>query len=97
MLHMATQQPARVKAIVLIGEASEKIRKSLSGIVPMENASGMKEAVKLSYSIAFPEGVVLLAPGCTSFDMFKSFEDRGRVFKKEVRALEENVKKGRAQ
>jgi UDP-N-acetylmuramoylalanine--D-glutamate ligase len=77
----------KVKAVVLIGEAADKIQKSLNGIVPMTRASDMKEAVHMAYSAASPRGVVLLAPGCTSFDMFQNFEERGDVFKEEVQDL----------
>jgi UDP-N-acetylmuramoylalanine--D-glutamate ligase len=80
-----------VKSIVLIGEASDAIEKSLNGTVPMEKASDLKTAVHMAYEAASPKGVVLLAPGCTSFDMFRSFEDRGKAFKKEVEALKRKV------
>jgi len=85
----------KVKTIVLIGEASDKIQKSLNGTVPMAQASDMKEAVHLAYSAASPKGVVLLAPGCTSFDMFQNFEERGKVFKREVKALIQRMKQGK--
>ena len=78
----------RVKGIVLIGEAKEKIGKALQGTVPMKTASSMEEAVRLGYSLAGPGEVVLLAPACTSFDMFQNFEERGRAFKQEVLSLE---------
>ncbi len=79
----------KVKTVVLIGESTDKIKKSLEGTAPMKEASDMKEAVYLAYSAALPKGVVLLAPGCTSFDMFKNYEERGKTFKKEVMALTE--------
>jgi UDP-N-acetylmuramoylalanine--D-glutamate ligase len=82
-----------VKTIVLIGEATDKIKKSLEGTAPMKEASDMKEAVHLAYSAALPKGVVLLAPGCTSFDMFKNYEERGKTFKKEVKALTETERR----
>ena len=85
----------KVKTIVLIGEASDKIQKSLIGTVPMKKASDLRDAVNLAYSAASPKGVVLLAPGCTSFDMFRSFEERGKAFKKEVNALKERVEQGK--
>jgi UDP-N-acetylmuramoylalanine--D-glutamate ligase len=85
----------KVKTIVLIGEASDKIQKSLNGTVPMTQASDMKEAVHLAYSAASPKGVVLLAPGCTSFDMFQNFEERGKVFKREVKALIQRMEQGK--
>lgn len=78
----------RVKEIVLIGEAREKIQNSLKGIIPMKTASSMEEAVSLGYSLAEPGDVVLLAPACTSFDMFQNFEERGMVFKQKVLSLE---------
>jgi UDP-N-acetylmuramoylalanine--D-glutamate ligase len=85
----------KVKTIVLIGEASDKIQKSLNGTVPIKQALDLREAVHLAYSAASPKGVVLLAPGCTSFDMFGSFEERGKAFKKEVKALKERVEQGK--
>jgi len=81
----------RAKAVILIGEAQEKIARALGGAAPMIRASGMKDAVRRGYTKAFPEGVVLLAPACTSFDMFENFEQRGSAFKKEVFSLKEEV------
>jgi UDP-N-acetylmuramoylalanine--D-glutamate ligase len=85
----------RVKTVVLIGEAADKIAKSLNGTVPIKRASDLKEAVQLAYLAAKPKGTVLLAPGCTSFDMFKNFEERGKIFKKEVYALKKRVERGK--
>lgn len=87
------RQPAaeRVKKAILIGEAREKIKKTLEGYVPLETVSSLKEAVRLGYSEAETGEVVLLAPACTSFDMFQNFEDRGKAFKHEVSALEKDL------
>jgi UDP-N-acetylmuramoylalanine--D-glutamate ligase len=49
--------------------------------------------VRAGYSEAGPGEVILLAPACTSFDMFQSFEERGKVFKQEVFALEQSLEK----
>ena len=84
-----------VKRIILLGEAKEKIRTALKGIVPMETVSSIKEAVSLGYSRAKPQEVVLLAPACTSFDMFQNFEERGEVFKREVLSLAKELGKER--
>jgi UDP-N-acetylmuramoylalanine--D-glutamate ligase len=78
----------QVKSVVLLGEARDAIFQALRGTVPMETASNMQEAVKVGFSLAGPGDVVLLAPACTSFDMFRSFEHRGDVFKQEVEKLE---------
>lgn len=84
----------RVKKILLMGEAKEKIANALKNDhgVPMEFVSSMKEAVELGYAAASPGEIVLLAPACTSFDMFQNFEERGRVFKQDVFALIDRVK-----
>jgi len=74
----------RVKAIVLIGEAAEKIKRSLGDLTETIMAKSMQEAVKISRSISMKRNVVLLSPACASFDMFADFEDRGRQFKKIV-------------
>jgi hypothetical protein len=51
----------------------------------------MNEAVTLCFQASQPGDVVLLAPACASFDMFESFEHRGKVFKDEVSSLEFRV------
>ena len=61
----------------------------------METVSSLEEAVRLGYSLAKPREVVLLAPACTSFDMFQNFEERGKVFKREVLSLEKEPGKER--
>jgi UDP-N-acetylmuramoylalanine-D-glutamate ligase len=53
-------------------------------------AADMADAVRLAYREAEPGDVVLLAPACASFDMFQSYEHRGRVFKEEVEKLKKN-------
>jgi UDP-N-acetylmuramoylalanine--D-glutamate ligase len=77
----------RVKHLVLIGEAAGKIRKALSNTVAISEAGSMQEAVSMCSHTAQPGDVVLLAPACASFDMFKDYEHRGREFKKAVRDL----------
>jgi UDP-N-acetylmuramoylalanine--D-glutamate ligase len=75
---------AKVRKLVLIGEDAETIASELGTSAPFERASDMKDAVARSYEAAEKGDVVLLAPACASFDMFDSFEHRGKVFKEEV-------------
>jgi UDP-N-acetylmuramoylalanine--D-glutamate ligase len=77
----------KVKEVVVIGEAKEKIKKSLKGVCPSKEAAGLKEAVEYCYTQAQPGDVILLSPACSSFDAFKNFETRGEEFKKVVRKL----------
>jgi UDP-N-acetylmuramoylalanine--D-glutamate ligase len=77
---------SRVKALVLIGEAAPLINKAWGGLVPTKMAGSMDEAVKVASQMAVSGDVVLLSPACSSFDMFKDFEDRGRNFKRCVRS-----------
>ena len=78
---------SRVKLIVLIGAASDKIADQLHGAGPMTRAQSMQDAVLRAMEIATDGDVVLLAPACASFDMFDNYEHRGRVFKAVVHDL----------
>jgi UDP-N-acetylmuramoylalanine--D-glutamate ligase len=80
----------KVKAVVLIGEAANKINAALGDITETFTAGDLREAVTLSRSMAQRGDVVLLSPACASFDMFRDFEDRGRQYKKIVTELAEN-------
>src|SRR5207247_8158390 len=75
---------ARAKAVVTIGEARPLFRDALSGALPVREAGTFDEAVQTAFELAKPSGVVLLAPACASFDMFRDYAERGRKFKEEV-------------
>ncbi|MFN3396833.1 MAG: Mur ligase family protein, partial [Thermodesulfovibrionales bacterium] len=77
----------RVKCLILIGEAREKIRRALGDLTETIMASSLEEAVRFSKEKATKGDVVLLSPACASFDMFRDFEDRGRQFKDIVKGL----------
>jgi UDP-N-acetylmuramoylalanine--D-glutamate ligase len=78
----------KVKAIICLGTDNTKIVKSFSGVVDriIETRSA-QEAVASAYSIGKKGDVVLLAPGCASFDLFENYEERGMSFKACVKAL----------
>lgn len=77
----------KVKALILLGEAKDKIREALMGTTSIKEVNSMEEAVRVSHSLAVRGETVLLSPACASFDMFKDFEERGRVFKEAVEHL----------
>jgi UDP-N-acetylmuramoylalanine--D-glutamate ligase len=77
-----------VKALVAIGESAGEIRRAAEGVVSVEAAT-MEEAVHEARRFAVPGDVVLLSPGCASFDMFASAEDRGRRFDAAVASQKE--------
>ncbi len=81
----------RVRRIILIGEDAPTIEKELKGATPFEHSANMHDAVKRAFAAAKSGDVVLLAPACASFDMFESFEHRGKVFKNEVSSLKFRV------
>ncbi len=77
----------KVKHLVLIGEAAELMARALVKCVPVDFAGSMEDAVRKSMAAAASGDVVLLAPGCASYDMFSGYEERGRVFAASVLAL----------
>lgn len=77
----------RVRAVITIGSAAEKIETQLAGIVKIERAETMERAVAWARTQAAAGEIVLLAPACSSFDQFENYEHRGRVFKDLVHAL----------
>ncbi len=88
---------ARQAVVVAIGEASARIVETLGGAVRVETAGSMADAVRLAYALAPPEGTVVLAPACSSFDMFRDYAERGAVFTAEVRRLVEQRRTTREQ
>jgi UDP-N-acetylmuramoylalanine--D-glutamate ligase len=76
------------RKLILIGEDADNIERELKQEAPVERATDMRDAVRRAFAAAEPKDAVLLAPACASFDMFKSFEHRGEVFKQEVTKLQ---------
>ncbi len=77
----------KVRKLILIGEDADTIANELGGLVSYERATDMKDAVSRGFKAAERGDVVLLAPACASFDMFESFEHRGKVFKSQIADL----------
>jgi UDP-N-acetylmuramoylalanine--D-glutamate ligase len=78
----------KVKAIVCLGTDNRKIDETFaSSVDAIVHTTSMKECVEMAYRMARSNEVVLLSPGCASFDLFKNYEDRGRQFKNCIRQL----------
>ena len=78
----------KVKAIVCIGIDNTKIIEAFSPFIDkIIECNAMSDAVRIAYKIAKPKDCVLLSPACSSFDLFKNYEDRGTQFKNAVRKL----------
>lgn len=78
----------KVSAIVCMGKDNEKIKTFFEGKVPViADTHSVEDAVKECAKLAKPGETVLLSPCCASFDLFKSYEDRGEKFKNEVKKL----------
>ncbi len=85
----------RVRVLVLLGRTAPKIRAAVEAAAARRGVGGpevlaaadLREAVSLAASAARPGDVVLLSPACASYDMFRNYEERGRLFKELVRAL----------
>jgi UDP-N-acetylmuramoylalanine--D-glutamate ligase len=78
---------SRARAVVAIGEARPLLREALGDVIRVEEADTFADAIARAHELAKPSGVVLLAPACASFDMFRDYAERGRIFKEEVAKL----------
>ncbi len=85
---LASLLRGRARAVIAIGEARGKILEAVGGCCPVDTADGMTEAVTEASRRAVPGDLVLLSPGCTSFDMFRNAEERGEVFRRAVHDLQ---------
>jgi UDP-N-acetylmuramoylalanine--D-glutamate ligase len=77
----------KVKRLILMGEAVEKMARCFKGHLAMDRVHSMQEAVLIASATAIKGEVVLLSPGCASYDMFENYAHRGAVFKKAVLEL----------
>jgi UDP-N-acetylmuramoylalanine--D-glutamate ligase len=85
----ALEGPLRrhVKELIVMGEASGPIQKALGRLIPTKTADSMQDAVTMAFQDADPQEVVLLSPGCASFDWYNSYAERGDDFRRAVNTL----------
>jgi len=85
-------EPVRGKVahLILIGQATERLAERLGALTHTVRAASLPEAVAVAHQLTPPGGAVLFSPGCSSFDMFKNYQERGEVFTRAVLALPES-------
>jgi UDP-N-acetylmuramoylalanine--D-glutamate ligase len=83
------ERSAEVRGVVVIGEAADEIEKAFSSGYEVTRAHSMEGAVEAARAMSRPGDAVLLSPGCTSFDWYRSFEERGEDFRRVVLGLDE--------
>ncbi len=79
--------PRHIKNLIVMGHAAGLIRTALENLTPTITATSMADAVNQAQKVVSPGEVVLLSPGCASFDMYDSYAQRGEDFRKEVLKL----------
>jgi UDP-N-acetylmuramoylalanine--D-glutamate ligase len=78
---------AHLAGVVAIGEAAPDLEAVFDGEVPVRRAASIEEAVAVARDLVPPDGAVLLAPACASWDMFRDYVERGERFAAAARAL----------
>jgi UDP-N-acetylmuramoylalanine--D-glutamate ligase len=81
----------RARAVVVLGEAADRIHAAIGGAVPVEHAVDLDDAVRRAFRLAERGDAVLLSPACSSFDMFESYAERGERFVAAVARLQKEV------
>jgi UDP-N-acetylmuramoylalanine--D-glutamate ligase len=84
---LSSRVKARVKELILFGEARNRINDLIGGVVKTSIATTLKEAIEVAYRHSSSGDVVLLSPGCASFDEFSDYKERGRFFQDVVKNL----------
>lgn len=82
----------RLSGVIAIGEAADELVGIFDGRVPTRKAGSIEEAVRAAYELVPPDGVVLLAPACASWDMFRDYEERGDRFAAAARSIESEAR-----
>ena len=87
---LADEIARTVKTVIAYGEAAPTIAKDLAGIGQVEQmGSSFEEVIERARALAEPGDVVLLSPACSSYDMFRNYEERGTLFKRLAGAAED--------
>jgi UDP-N-acetylmuramoylalanine--D-glutamate ligase len=84
---LAESARGRVKTAVLLGESRELLEKAFRGVIPLQRAEDMEDAVTKAFAASQADEAVVLAPACSSFDMFEDYVHRGMVFQEIVKGL----------
>jgi len=79
----------KARAVVLLGEARDRMARELAGAAPITVAGTLSEAVRAAAGAARKGDAVVFSPACSSFDMFRNFEERGEAFRSVVKELSE--------
>lgn len=86
-LHQMATEPHRMAGVVAIGDDAPLIAQAFGGICPVQTATSMDEAVQAAHAMASAGDAVVLSPGCTSYDWYKNYGERGDDFMRAVRSF----------
>lgn len=93
-LNQLAAEPNRMRGVVAIGDDAELVAGAFAGVCPVVSAESMKDAVAAAASMAADGAVVLLSPGCTSYDWYRNYNERGDDFQEQVRTFFTDTSRG---